>query len=84
VWGCVTKVMLFEPKKRKIGSKISNCAFIAYSEYSVAYCFLDLKSDGLDCNIIVETRILNSLNTFSNFLTKVGWYMLIESSKVEK
>ena len=28
VWGCFTKVMLPDPKKRKIGSKTSDCMFI--------------------------------------------------------
>ena len=48
--------MLPEPKKRKIGSKTSDCMFISYAEHSAAYRFLILKNDVLDCNTIVETK----------------------------
>ena len=56
VWGCLDKVMLSYPKKRKIGSKTSNCMFIGYASNSVAYRFLVLKSDVLECNTIIETK----------------------------
>jgi len=56
VWGCLAKVMLPEPTKRKLGSKTSNCMFIGYAQNSVAYRFLVLKSDVLDCNTIMETK----------------------------
>jgi len=45
VWGCLAKVMLLDPKKRKIGSKTSNCLFLGYAEHSAAYRFLVLNSD---------------------------------------
>jgi len=45
VWGCLAKVMLPDPKKRKIGSKTSDCMFLGYAEHSVAYRFLVLNSD---------------------------------------
>jgi hypothetical protein len=48
--------MLPDPKKRKIGSKTSDCLFIGYAEHSAAYRFLVLKSDVLSCNIIIETK----------------------------
>ena len=56
VWECLVKVMLLEPKKRKIGSKTSNCILVGYGEYNVAYKFLVLKSDIFDYNIIIETK----------------------------
>ena len=56
MWGCLAKVMLPDPKKRKIGTKTSDCMFIGYAEHSAAYRFLVLKSDVLDCNTIVETK----------------------------
>ena len=40
--GCLAKVLLLEPKKRKIRSKIADCLFIGYAEYSAAYRFLVL------------------------------------------
>ena len=56
MWGCLAKVLLPEPKKRKLGSKTSDCMFIGYAEHSVAYRFLVLRSDVLDCNTIIETK----------------------------
>ena len=56
VWGCLAKVMLPDPEKRKIGSKTSNCMFIGYASNSVAYKFLVLKIDVLECNTIIETK----------------------------
>jgi hypothetical protein len=56
VWGCLAKIMLPESKKRKIGSKISDCMFIGYVEHNAAYHFLILKSDVLDSNTIFETK----------------------------
>ena len=45
VWGCLTKVMLPDSKKRKIGSKTSDCMFLSYASNSVAYRYLVLKSE---------------------------------------
>ena len=44
-----------DPKKRKIGSKTSDCLFIGYAEHSATYRFLVLKSGVLDVNSIVKT-----------------------------
>ena len=51
----LAKVMLIDPKKRKIGSKTSDCLFIGYAEHSATYRFLVLKSGVLDVNSIVKT-----------------------------
>ena len=56
VWGCLAKVMLSNPKKRKIGSKTSDCLLLGYAEHSVAYIFLVLNSDIIERNTIVETK----------------------------
>jgi len=56
VRGCLAKVMLLDPKKRKIGSKTSDCMFLGYAEHSVAYRFLVLNSDIIERNIIVVTK----------------------------
>ena len=48
--------MLPDPKKRKIGSKTSNCMFIRYASNSAAYRFLVLKSDVLEYNTIIERK----------------------------
>ena len=56
MWGCLAKVMLPDPKNRKIGSKTFNCMFLGYAEHSAAYRFLVLNSDIIECNTIVETK----------------------------
>ena len=56
VWGCLAKVMLPDPKKRKIGSKTCDCMFIGYASNSATYRFLVLKSDVLESNTIIETK----------------------------
>jgi len=48
--------MLLDPKKRKTGSKTSNCMLLGYVEYSAAYRFLVLKSDVIEYNTIVKTK----------------------------
>ena len=70
VWLCLGKVMLPNPKKGKIGSKTSNSMFIGYSSNSVAYRFLVLKSDVLECNTIIEIKNVEFLNIFFHFLRK--------------
>ena len=52
--------MLLGPNKRKIGSKTSDCMFIQYASNSMAYRFLVLKSDVLECNTITETKNVES------------------------
>ena len=58
VWGCLAKVLLPEPKKRKLGLKTFDAAFIGYAENSAAYRFLVIKSkNGLvEENSIIETK----------------------------
>ena len=54
--GCLAKVMLPYPKKRKICSKTSYCLFIGYAEHNVAYRFFGLNSYISEHNIIVKTK----------------------------
>ena len=56
VWGCLAKVMLPDPKKRKIGSKTYDYMFLGYAEHSVAYRFLVLNSGIIERNIVVEMK----------------------------
>jgi len=56
VWGCLAKVMLPDPKKRKIGSKTSDGMFLGYVEHSAAYRFLVLNSDIIERNTIVKMK----------------------------
>ena len=58
MWGCLAKVLILEPKKRKLGPKTFDAAFIGYVENSVAYRFLVIKSkNGLvEVSSIIETK----------------------------
>jgi len=49
-------VILLDPKKRKIGSKTSDCMFLGYAKHSAAYRLLVLNSDIIERNTIVETK----------------------------
>ena len=57
MWGCLEKVLLPEPKKRKLGPKNFDASFIGYVENSVAYRFLVIKSENsiVEVNSIIET-----------------------------
>jgi len=48
--------MLPDPKKRKIGSKTSDCLFLGYAKHSVAYRFIVLNSEIIERNTIIETK----------------------------
>jgi len=56
VWESLPKVMLPDPKKRKVGFKTSDCLFLGYAEHSAAYRFLVLNSEIIKRNTIVETK----------------------------
>jgi len=56
VWGCLAKVMLPDPMKKKTGSKTSDYMFLGYAKHSAAYRFLVLNSDIIERNTIVETK----------------------------
>jgi len=56
VWRCLAKVVLPDPKKKKIGSRTSDCMFLSYVEHNAAYTFLVLKSDMIEHDTIVETK----------------------------
>ena len=56
LWGCLAKVMLPNPKKRKIGSKTSDCLLLGYAKHSGAYRFLVLNSEIIEHNTTVETK----------------------------
>ena len=58
MWGCLAKVLLSEPKKRKLGPKTFDAAFIGYAENNDAYRFLVIKSENrlVEVNSIIETK----------------------------
>jgi len=60
--GCLAKVNIPEPKKRKLGPKTVDCIFIEYAQNSPAYRFLVVKSDTPE--IIVDTIMESKDVTF--------------------
>src|SRR5438105_3493115 len=50
-WGCLAKVNVPIPKKRKLGPKTVDCVFLGYAFYSIGYIFLIVKSDVPDMHV---------------------------------
>ena len=57
-WGCLVKVNIAAPKKRKLGPKTVDCVFLGYAQNNTAYRFLVVKSDSPDVSVytIMESR----------------------------
>jgi hypothetical protein len=57
-WGCLAKVNLPKPKKRKLGPKTVDCALLGYARNNMTYRFLVVKSNTPEqnVNIIMESR----------------------------
>jgi hypothetical protein len=57
-WGCLAKVNLPVPKKRKLGPQTVDCAFLGYAHNNTTYRFLVIKSGTpeQDVNTIMESR----------------------------
>ena len=56
--GCLTKILLPEPKRKKLGPKTFDCMFIGYAHHSASYRFLVTRSDNnvMKVNTIVKTK----------------------------
>ena len=56
--GCLAKVNVPIPKKRKLGPKTVDCVFLGYAQRSITYRFLVVKSEVPDVHIdtIMESR----------------------------
>ena len=50
VWGCLAFVRLMDPKIKKLGKKVTACAFLGYASNSTAYRFFNLEG-----NIVIES-----------------------------
>jgi hypothetical protein len=57
-WGCLAKVNVPLPKKRKLGPNTIDCVFLGYAHNSVAYRFLVVHSETsqVAVNVIMESR----------------------------
>ena len=50
-WGCLAKVNVPIPKKRKLGPKTVDCVFLGYAFHSIGYRFLVVKSEVPDMHV---------------------------------
>ena len=50
-WGCLAKVNVPIPKKRKLGPKTVDCVFLGYASHSIGYRFLVVKSEVPDMHV---------------------------------
>lgn len=50
VWGCLAFVRLANPKRPKLGERVTTCAFLGYVLHSTTYRFFDMEN-----NIIFES-----------------------------
>ena len=73
VWGCLVKVVIPEPKRRKIGSNTMDTIFIGYGQNISANRFLviDYEINGISNNTIIESRVLHFLKIY--FLLKARY-----------
>ena len=58
VCGCLAKLFLPEPKKRKLGPKTFDATIIGYAENSATYKFLAIKLENglVEVTSIIETK----------------------------
>ena len=50
-WGCLAKVNIPIPKKRKLGPKTVDCVLLGYAFHSIGYRFLIIKSEVSDMHV---------------------------------
>jgi hypothetical protein len=50
-WGCMAKVNVPIPKKRKLGPKTVDCVLLGYAFHSIGYRFLIVKSEVSDMHV---------------------------------
>ena len=77
VWGCLAKVNISEPKKKKLGSKTIDTVFIGYAQNSNAYRFLMIKSDisNINFNLILEARDASFFEDIFPFKTRISRFL---------
>ena len=77
MWGCLEKVLLPKPKKRKLGPKTFDAAFIGYADNSVAYRFLFIKSENslVEVNSIIETKNADFFENIFPWKTNGQWHV---------
>ena len=74
VWGCLTKVAILEPKRKKIGPKTINTIFIGYTRNSNANGFLviNFEVNEISNKTIIKVRDATYFEGLFPFITKVS------------
>ena len=73
VWGCLAKVAISEPKRKKIGPKTVDTIFIGYAHNSSANRFLVINSEinEISNNTILESRDAKCFEDIFPFKTRM-------------
>jgi hypothetical protein len=87
-WGCLAKVNIPIPKKRKLRPKTVDCIFLGYAKRSIGYRFLVIKLEVPDMH--VDTTMESPVATFFENMfpmkdmhstTRFSFEIILESSK---
>src|SRR3954466_12730919 len=66
-WGCLAKVNVPIPKKRKLGPKTVDCVFLGYAFHSIGYRFLIVNLRYLTCMLVQSWSQMMRLSLKTSF-----------------
>ncbi|CAL9010577.1 unnamed protein product [Prunus brigantina] len=74
VWGCLAKVLIPNPKRKKIGPKTIDVVFLGYAKNSSANRFLVINSEVKDVanNIVMEARYATFFEDIFPYKTRIS------------
>ena len=74
VWGCLAKVWISEPKRKKIGPQTVDAVFVGYSLGSNTYKFLVINFEilGISNDTIIESRDAIFFENNFSFKTQIS------------
>ena len=81
VWGCLAKVAIAEPKRKKIGPKTVDTVFLGYTHNSSANRFLVINSEinEISNNTILESRDATYFEDIFPFKTRMQKHVVDRS-----
>ena len=73
VWGCLAKVVIPEPKRKKIGPKTVDAIFLGYAHHSSSYRFLVTNSEisEIPNNTVIESRDATFFENIFPYKTRI-------------
>ena len=86
VWGCLAKVGIPNPKRKKIGPKTIDTVFVGYAQNSSANRFLVINSEvsGISNNTIIESREATFFEDIFPFKTRIQKQTIYSPISYEK